>query len=71
MPNITKNIIEAFKAKNKRKGVSLGAATGKVVIMHTDGNIILTPALARKIAEALPAMAEIAERGFHALETPS
>jgi hypothetical protein len=68
MRKIIKNILNFLKGRKPRIGVSLVAMKGQIVIVHSKGQLPLTPALARKIAAELPAMAEIAERGLGGLE---
>lgn len=45
-----------------RRAVRLGAMPGRVVIMHGDGQtLVITPALARRLAELLPEYADQSE----------
>ena len=64
MPNI-KQYLEIFsrtKPRVPQHGAELAATKGAVVIMtHDNQSLILTPRLARDLAQALPRMAAQAE----------
>ncbi len=65
--NIIQQIAKYFPSK-PRTGLSIAACQGKVILHAEGGLIAITPALARKLAAELPALATIAERGFGAQE---
>lgn len=64
-------LFNLFKKFNKPKrlpavGGNVLALTGAVVIhTHDEHNVVLTPSLARQIAQVLPGLADQAERHSH------